>query len=262
MRSSSSRSSLSTHRCLQSVSENYAEQFLKLAISKDKTHLLGAYGNQTSWVTQVCSPLSQPLSTSLKRIAVQPLPRQAPRHRDLPRLALQDARRLLPNPSPSVLPPSPSHSLLTLLTEPFGVPLDSRFPERAKTDWLLWAAGASTARPVVDLFVNAVGSYFRQSANLVMGDSITPADGWSVGFLSRPVVGGHFSLLGLETLSVAREMRLRKLEMSEDEGWRRWGIGFAVIVGAGWAGFELGKKDRRKRGGRGKYMELPVRGMD
>lgn len=68
-------------------------------------------------------------------------------------------------------------------------------------------------------------------------------------------------MVGLEVMEAVREASLRKFELSEEEGWRRWGIGFAVVVGVGWAGYELGKKGGRKRG-RGKYMELPVRGMD
>ena len=103
-----------TYAALQNISESYTEQFLELAISHDKTHLLGAYGNQTSWVTQVrpSSPLPRP--TWLTSFAVQPLPRQAPRHQHLPLLTLQNARHLLPNPIPSVLPPSSP----TLLTTP------------------------------------------------------------------------------------------------------------------------------------------------
>lgn len=54
------------------------------------------------------------------------------------------------------------------------------------------------------MFVDAVAKYFRQSGNNVFGDLITPEDGWSVGFLTRPVVGGHFSLLALEVMRLRR----------------------------------------------------------
>lgn len=85
--------------------------------------------------------------------------------------------------------------------EPYGPALDWRFRERTKTDWLLWTAGASTKKETRGIFVNAVVDYFHQSQNAVFGDAITPQEGWSVGFLTRPVVGGHFSLLALDKIN-------------------------------------------------------------
>jgi hypothetical protein len=64
------------------------------------------------------------------------------------------------------------------------------------------------------MFVDAVGKFFRQSKNDVMGDFIENSGGWSVGFRTRPVAGGHFSLLALD---VMERLRSGTFDDEEDE---------------------------------------------
>lgn len=66
------------------------------------------------------------------------------------------------------------------------------------------------------MFVGAVAKYFRQDGNNVFGDLITPEDGWSVGFLTRPVVGGHFSLVALDLMRRRRPALIETLETLRD----------------------------------------------
>lgn len=125
----------------------------------------------------------------------------------------------------------------TLNTEPYGPPLDSRFPSRAKTDWLLWAAGSSApGSKARRIFVDAVAKYFRADKNAVFGDAITPQEGWSVGFLTRPVTGGHYSLLALESM---KEERIRRANVerewiSEEFFWLSVLVGTLLVVLIGW----------------------------
>ncbi|GAA6057751.1 hypothetical protein JCM3770_001721 [Rhodotorula araucariae] len=154
------------------VSNRFRDKFLEMAVSRDGTHLLGTYNNQSSWVTHYNLYFDKLLDTNVFPSSVY---------------------AMLDDFYPTV-------------AEPYGPPLDSRFPTRAKTDWLAWAAAlfpaaSSRARPV---FLDALARYLRQDRNAVFGDSITPQDGWSVGFLSRPVAGGHYALLGRAVLDRAR----------------------------------------------------------
>lgn len=102
------------------------------------------------------------------------------------------------------------------MAQPYGPALDSRMLDRAKTDWLLWSAGASSPGRTRDMFVTSVARYFRQNSNNVFGDLIQPAEGWSVGFLTRPVVGGHYSLLALDLMQRS-ESGLGRLAGLEDQ---------------------------------------------
>ncbi|KPV74766.1 uncharacterized protein RHOBADRAFT_53710 [Rhodotorula graminis WP1] len=157
------------------VSNRFRDTFLDMTVSKDGTHILGTYNNQSSWVTHYNLYFDKLFDTKVFPDSVY---------------------RMLDAFYPTV-------------AQPYGPPLDSRFPDRAKTDWLAWAAAlfprsspsSSSSRT---LFLDALARYFRQDRNAVFGDSITPDEGWSVGFLSRPVAGGHYSLLGLAVLAQAR----------------------------------------------------------
>ena len=95
-------------------------------------------------------------------------------------------------------------SWYSIVSQAFGVPLDSRHGQ-TKTDWELWAAAgasASTRR----LLVNAVAHYVNHTSLAHPFPDLhetvaAEAPGWpqgdSDGFRARPVVGGHFALLAL-----------------------------------------------------------------
>ncbi|BGP48372.1 hypothetical protein JCM10450v2_004245 [Rhodotorula kratochvilovae] len=182
------------------VSNRFRDKFLELAVSKDGTHLLGTYNNQSSWVTHYNLYFDKLLGTNVF--------------------------------------PSSIYSMLDAfypsVAEPYGPPLDSRFPTRAKTDWLAWAASlfpasSSRSRPI---FLAALAKYLRQDRNAVFGDSITPQEGWSVGFLSRPVAGGHYALLGREVMDQARARAERARSERDAQGMFALALGVgAVLVG-------------------------------
>ncbi|GJN90642.1 hypothetical protein Rhopal_003654-T1 [Rhodotorula paludigena] len=158
------------------VSTRFRDKFLELALAKDGTHLLGTYNNQTSWVTHYNLYFDKLLGLNIFPASIY---------------AMLDKFY-------------PTHA------EPYGPALDSRFPTRAKTDWLAWASALFPPRsPSRTLFLHSLASYLRQSRNAVFGDSITPQEGWSVGFLSRPVAGGHYALLGRAVMEQAAADRLR-----------------------------------------------------
>ncbi|MBW0485736.1 hypothetical protein O181_025451 [Austropuccinia psidii MF-1] len=149
------------------LATQYANKFLKLGVSDDHTHVLGSYGNQSSWSTQYNLLFDKLYGFQL---------------------------------FPDWLYEMQDQWYLTQAGGAFGPPLDSRSPNRAKTDWMMWAAAASTANQTRNMFVKATSDYVRNTKNFVFGDLISVDEGWSVGFLNRPVVGGHFSLLALDTM--------------------------------------------------------------
>ncbi|ORY74795.1 hypothetical protein BCR35DRAFT_306625 [Leucosporidium creatinivorum] len=162
----------------KNASEVMTSTFLSLAISKDGTHLLGHYGNDSSWHGQYNLYFDQLFGTEMFPASVY---------------EAQD-------------------SFYANVSLPFGPALDSAFPFRAKTDWLAWLGGIAVTNSTRTLFVDAVAKFFRQAKNDVQGDFIDPREGWSVGFRTRPVVGGHFSLLALDVME-----RLRKGTFQDDD---------------------------------------------
>ncbi|KAA1113417.1 hypothetical protein PGT21_031048 [Puccinia graminis f. sp. tritici] len=147
----------------------FSREFLKIAVSNDRTHLLGSYGNQSSWSTQYNLYFDKLFGFKLFPEWVY---------------EMQD-----------------QWYLIQAGKGPYGPPLDSRSRNRAKTDWMMWAAGASSSNVTREMFVSGLEAYVRRTENVVFGDLISLDEGWSVGFLTRPVVGGHFSLVGLETMA-------------------------------------------------------------
>ncbi|PLW13520.1 hypothetical protein PCANC_18201 [Puccinia coronata f. sp. avenae] len=146
----------------------FTRQFLAIGVANDRTHLLGCYGNQSSWSTQYNLFFD-------KLFGFKMFPEWV--------YEMQDQWYLIQSAG-----------------RPYGPPLDYRSQNRAKTDWLMWAAGASSSNATRKMFVEGLSAYMRQTENKVFGDLISLDGGWSVGFLTRPVVGGHFSLLGLDTM--------------------------------------------------------------
>ncbi|GAA6034032.1 hypothetical protein JCM8097_000658 [Rhodosporidiobolus ruineniae] len=214
------------------VSSKYRDIFLDLAVAKDGSHLMSTYNNQTLWITHYNLYFDLLLGLDVFPQSVYDMqtafyPKQA---------------------------------------GPYGPPLDSRFPNRAKTDWLAWAS--ATCSPLLDpfspsaradpcrrSFLDGLARYFREDVNAVFGDSINE-EGWSVGFLVRPVAGGHYSLLGLQALRQARVRAMRR--MKEREG--RWWFELAVLVGVGLVGLVSWRAVRRWRNRRRGYVELGAPG--
>ncbi|KAL7337055.1 hypothetical protein BJY59DRAFT_705101 [Rhodotorula toruloides] len=228
----------------KSVSERFREQFLELAVSADKSHLLGQYNNQSSWVMHYNLYFDRLLFTNDYVFSEEIYEMQ---DRFYPTVAgalihLTSAAQADPKNPPA---------------EPFGPPLDSRFKTRTKTDWLAWTAAlfprSSQSR---SLLHSALARYFRQSKNAVFGDSITPQEGWSVGFLSRPVAGGHYAALGREVMERAWEQRQREQRESESRG-----TFWATVLSAGGAGtgFVVWRWLKRRRARSG-YVGLGGRG--
>ncbi|GAA6061954.1 hypothetical protein JCM10212_001996 [Sporobolomyces blumeae] len=200
--------------------------FLELAVSTNRTHLLSSYGNQTSWLTHYNLFYDKLLNGEDEQ--------------QFPETIYEMQDEFYPT-----------------VAQPYGPPLDSRFASRAKTDWLMWAAGASSPKSQARrIFVDAVARYFRADKNAVFGDSITPQDGWSVGFLTRPVVGGHFSLLALDVMRDERQRRadVQNEWVSEELFWVAVAVGSILAATIAWRGWA-----RRKRGKMG-YMELLTTG--
>ncbi|GAA5820315.1 hypothetical protein JCM11251_005569 [Rhodosporidiobolus azoricus] len=194
------------------VTERYLETFLDLAVAKDGSHLLGSYNNATGWITHYNLYFDVLLGLEVFPQTIY---------------EMQD-------------------SFYPTVAEPYGPPLDSRFPTRAKTDWLAWASATCLSSKCRRVFLDGLARYFRASKNAVFGDSITPQEGWSVGFLSRPVAGGHYALLGKEVMAQERRRREQKLLEGEAEGW--WflavGLGFIIVLVVSWRALSRWKRAR------------------
>ncbi|GAA6007311.1 hypothetical protein JCM10207_001583 [Rhodosporidiobolus poonsookiae] len=203
----------------RSVVRQFRETFLDLAISPDKKHLLGSYNNQTGWNTQYNLYFDKLLGMEVFPGHVYEM----------------------------------QHAFYPTIAEPYGPPLDSRFPNRAKTDWLAWAgATCPPGTPCRRVFLDGLARYFRQDMNAVFGDSITPQDGWSVGFLSRPVAGGHYAVLARVLMEQERQRRLQRLKEGTSESF----FLAAVVVGAVLFALVASRAVRRWRRGRKGYIEL------
>ncbi|GAA5984710.1 hypothetical protein JCM11641_002159 [Rhodosporidiobolus odoratus] len=221
------------------VAEAYRGKFVDLAISTDRTHLLGTYGNQTSWVTHYNLYFDKLLGLS-------------------------------------VFPPSVyemQEAFYPTVAQPYGPALDSRFLNRAKTDWLAWAgATCSPSPPALSssasdpnphssscrrLFLDALSKFLRKDDNAVFGDSITPDEGWSVGFLSRPVAGGHYALLGREVMEQVQREREERHREAEKSGLFTLLFIFGGVL-QGLVCIKVVMEWRQRR--RGGYVELPLSG--
>eukprot|EP00920_Eleutheroschizon_duboscqi_P011416 GHVT01027199.1.p1 GENE.GHVT01027199.1~~GHVT01027199.1.p1 ORF type:complete len:264 (+),score=-20.51 GHVT01027199.1:467-1258(+) len=190
------------------IAIQYVKIFLKLGVSKDKSHLLGSYGNESSWSTQYNLYLDKLFEFKLFPDWVY---------------EMQDHWYLLKSEGP----------------DSFGPPLDSRALDRAKTDWLIWASAACKSPNTRNRLINSVTRYIRQTSNSVFGDLISIDGGWSIGFLVRPVVGGHFALLAHAPLSPSWNMS------------RIWAgvIGVIVLGFVGWRRIRarmVGRESRRE----------------
>ncbi|WAQ85622.1 hypothetical protein PtA15_6A250 [Puccinia triticina] len=95
----------------------------------------------------------------------------------------------------------------------YGVPLDSRHTW-AKTDWQMFAAGASISTQTRDLFTAKLVKYLQANkVNAGFPDLYETQTGeypgrsststWRIEFINRPVVGGHFAILALDKANQA-----------------------------------------------------------
>ncbi|KAG8722947.1 hypothetical protein FRC09_005472 [Ceratobasidium sp. 395] len=79
----------------------------------------------------------------------------------------------------------------------YGVPLDTRHTY-TKSDWQIFTAGTVTDTNTRNRFVSGVKGYVANGLNnRPFSDWYDTSSGASVGFINRPVVGGHFALLVL-----------------------------------------------------------------
>ncbi|KNZ59036.1 hypothetical protein VP01_1812g7 [Puccinia sorghi] len=171
--------------------DEFSREFLRIGVADDRSHILGAYGNQSSWSTQYNLYFD-------KLFGFKFFPDWVYEMQDKWYLK-QAGKRLSCAAFDNTTVTDASMSLEA--GGLYGPPLDSRSQNRAKTDWMMWAAGASGSNKTRAMFVSGLMEYVRKTENVVFGDLISLDEGWSVGFLTRPVVGGHFSLLGVDTMS-------------------------------------------------------------
>jgi hypothetical protein len=107
----------------------------------------------------------------------------------------------------SIIPPSiysMQSSFYPTVSQIFGVPLDSRH-SYTKSDWEMWTA--ATCEPETrSLFVSSLAYWINNTSTDRPFTDLYNAEGTggypenpNIFFIARPVVGGHFSLLALET---------------------------------------------------------------
>ncbi|KAH9812398.1 hypothetical protein DFH28DRAFT_398978 [Melampsora americana] len=181
------------------VAINYVKTFLEISVSKDRTNLLGSYNNQSSWSTQYNLFLDKVYKLDLFPDWVYDM---------------QDRWYLLKAGNQST----------------YGPPLDSRAPDRAKTDWLVWTSAASTLQETKKRLLDSVIKYVKHTENEVFGDLISVEGGWSIGFLVRPVVGGHFALLASAPPITLKKRMVKELIRSEVLAMGFGGLALCFLV--------------------------------
>ncbi|CAD6578683.1 MAG: hypothetical protein CYPHOPRED_000653 [Cyphobasidiales sp. Tagirdzhanova-0007] len=88
--------------------------------------------------------------------------------------------------------------------EKYGVPLDSRRTQ-TKTDWLLWAAAATSDHKISDMLIQGVTDFLTSGqSDVPFGDWYDTKTASAEGFQARPVVGGHFAHLALQAMNRRR----------------------------------------------------------
>ncbi|KAI0354924.1 hypothetical protein OH77DRAFT_1425524 [Trametes cingulata] len=156
-----------------SDAEHYATQaaalvssWTGLAMSSDGGHLLGVYGEQSSWSLLYNLYADRLLGTNI---------------------VVQDVLQVHTN------------FLKATAAPPFGLPIGSGIPNIASAAWLLFTAATVSDVTVRDKLIHAVWS--RVSSNLIAGefpDIYNPQTGLVQGGSAGPALGSMFSLLALD----------------------------------------------------------------
>ncbi|KAI0375561.1 DUF1793-domain-containing protein [Pilatotrama ljubarskyi] len=150
-----------------STAEQLAQQWQKLAMASDGSHLTLAYGNSSSWGLTYNLYADKLLGTNV-----------------FPQ-SLYDLQTKWYS----------SHA------NAFGVPLDTRHTY-SKSDWQLLTAALVTDNSVRDSFISSVRKYAADGNNSrPFADLYETLDGSALDTRARPVVGGHLALLALQSNS-------------------------------------------------------------
>ncbi|KAI8458118.1 hypothetical protein BY996DRAFT_4577608 [Phakopsora pachyrhizi] len=159
---------------LRNIAESYIEQWIKFSLSEDKTHTKLSYQDDKSWGTLYNLFADRLLNLKL-----------------VPKFIYETQTNFYPT-----------------VTNQYGLPLDSRHAW-AKTDWEMFAAGASVNENTRDLLIGRLVNYLNANrVNAGFPDLYETETGqfpgrsknstWRIEFINRPVVGGHFSILALD----------------------------------------------------------------
>ncbi|KAK0453442.1 hypothetical protein EV421DRAFT_1700907 [Armillaria borealis] len=140
-----------------SIAESYVTQWQTLAASDSGEHLTLSYGNSSSW------GLSYNLyADKLLRLNLFPT-------------SVYETQT----------------AWYKTVTEPFGVPLDTRHTY-TKSDWEIWTSAFMTDNETRNIFISAVKSWASDGrSSQPLGDWYETVNGNPEGFRARPVVGGH-----------------------------------------------------------------------
>lgn len=146
-----------------SIAESYVTQWQKLAASDSGKHLTLSYGNSSSWGLSYNLYADKLLGLNLFPTSVY----------------------------------ETQTAWYKTVTEPFGVPLDTRHTY-TKSDWEIWTSAFMTNNETRDILISAVKNWASDGrSSQPLGDWYETVNGNPEGFRARPVVGGHLALLVL-----------------------------------------------------------------
>ncbi|KAH9938228.1 DUF1793-domain-containing protein [Fomitopsis serialis] len=152
-----------------SIASSYVTQWQNFATSSDGTHLMLAYNNDSSWGLTYNMWADKLLKLNL-----------------IPDSVYEMQTAWYPT-----------------VDAQYGVPLDTRHTY-TKTDWQTYTAGIMTNTTVRDMFISALYSYAADGENNApLSDLYYTTNGEVYIFRARPVVGGHFALLALQSAGVS-----------------------------------------------------------
>ncbi|OSD04167.1 DUF1793-domain-containing protein [Trametes coccinea BRFM310] len=147
------------------IASVYVQDWEKLAMSSDGTHLTLAYGNSSSWGIAYNLYADKLLGTDLFPKSIYDLQTKW----------------------------YGSHA------NPFGLPLDTRVTY-AKSDWQMLTAATVTDDSIRNVFISSVLKYAADGKNAKpFSDMYSSLDGTAQDPRARPLVGGHLALLALQS---------------------------------------------------------------
>lgn len=146
-----------------SIAESYVTQWQTLAASDSGEHLTLSYGNSSSWGLSYNLYADKLLGLNLFPTSVY----------------------------------ETQTAWYKTVTEPFGVPLDTRHTY-TKSDWEIWTSAFMTDNETRNILISAVKSWASDGrSSQPLGDWYETVNGNPEGFRARPVVGGHLAFLVL-----------------------------------------------------------------